>query len=208
MIRLLIADDHQLVLHGIEGLFDAPEFQIVKSCGDGFSAMAEIERGDCDVAILDIHMPGLSGLEVLTATRQQGLATKVVLLTSNINDAALVEAIRNGVDGLVLKETAASLLVNCVRAVSAGERWIDRDAMSRAFSLLSAPQSQTGKLTGREAEVARHVAEGLRNKEIAARTGISEGTVKVHLHKIYEKLNVSSRTELAIYIRDAGARAR
>jgi two-component system nitrate/nitrite response regulator NarL len=204
MIRLLIADDHQLVLRGVEGLFATGEFQIVHLCTDGVAAMELIESAACDVAVLDINMPGRSGLEILKAVRAKRLAAKIVLLTSNIDDDALVEAIRNNVEGLVLKETAAALLVACVRAVSAGEQWIDRDAMSRALRLLSATPapSAAAKLTERETEVARFVALGLRNKEIAARASISEGTVKMHLHNIYEKLGVGSRTELAIHVRD------
>jgi DNA-binding NarL/FixJ family response regulator len=206
MIRLLIADDHALVLRGIEGLFHDNEFQISHLCSDGDAAMELIAAGACDVAVLDIRMPGLSGLDILRAVRRDALAAKIVLLTSNIDDESLVEAIKNNVEGLVLKETAASLLVTCVKSVSEGERWIDRDAMGRALKLLSALPSADSvvRLTERESEVAKFVALGLRNKEIAARTNITEGTVKMHLHNIYDKIGVGSRTELAMYVRDAG----
>lgn len=206
MIRLIVADDHPLVLRGIEGLFDQGEFQVVGLCGDGVAAMAMIEQGACDVAVLDINMPGLSGIDILKAVRQQGLPVKVVLLTSSIDDASLVGVIRTGVDGLVLKEAAAEVLVTCVRSVCAGSTWIDRDVMARALQLLSDGPAQSGgsRLTDREIEVARYVAEGLRNKEIAARASISEGTVKMHLHNIYEKIGIGSRTELALFVRDGG----
>ncbi len=205
MIRLLIADDHPIVLKGIEGLFAADAFQVTGTFTDGAAAMAQIEAGVCDIAVVDLHMPGLSGLEILRRSRELDLPARIVILTSSIDDDDLVEAIRLKADGLVLKETAASLLVTCVQTVAAGGQWIDRDAMGRALLRLSAPQpAAAGKLTAREADVARSVALGLRNKEIAEKASISEGTVKMHLHNIYEKLGIGSRTELAIYVRDVG----
>jgi two-component system nitrate/nitrite response regulator NarL len=204
--RLVVADDHPLVLRGIKGLFEASDFRIVQLCTDGVAAMEQIELGACDVAIIDVRMPGMSGIEILNAVRQRGLPVKIVLLTSNIDDDRLLEVIRKKVDGLVLKETAASLLVTCVRSVSAGSQWIDRDAMSRALQCLTStsPQQPGAKLTQREIEVARYVGAGFRNKQIAGEANISEGTVKMHLHKIYEKLGIGSRTELVIYMRNSG----
>jgi DNA-binding NarL/FixJ family response regulator len=206
MIRIVVADDHPLVLRGIEGLFASDEFAIVGLFEEGLSALSLIEDGACDVAVLDVSMPGISGLDILRIVRQRALPVKIVLLTSNIEDDDLVAAVRNRVDGVVLKETAASLLVTCVRAVSAGEQWIDRAATSRVLQKLTAgPAPEPAKLTEREAEIARHVSRGLRNKDIADRTGITPGTVKMHLHNIYEKVGVSSRTELAIYMREQSA---
>jgi DNA-binding NarL/FixJ family response regulator len=202
MIRLLVADDHPLVLRGIEGLFEPSEFEVVGLCADGAEAMARIEQADCDVAVLDIAMPGLSGIEILKRVRRQELPVKIVLLTSTIDDDSLVDVVRERVDGLVLKEAAADVLVACVRAVCRGETWIDREAMARALRKLAAPPP--AKLTEREVEVAQLVAQGLRNKEIAYRASISEGTVKMHLHNIYEKLGVGSRTELVLHVRDKG----
>jgi two-component system nitrate/nitrite response regulator NarP len=207
MRRLIVADDHPLVLRGVEGLFDHGEFEIVGLCADGLAAMQLIERGDCDAAVLDIHMPGMSGVEILKDVRRRALPVKIVLLTSSIDDSSLVEVIRIGVDGLVLKEAAAEVLVACVKSVCAGSTWIDRDVTSRALQLFAGTPSQppgAGKLTDRETEVARFVASGLRNKEIAARANISPGTVKMHLHNIYEKIGIGSRTELAMYVRDKG----
>lgn len=206
MARLLIADDHPLVLRGVEGLFDAAEFQIVAVCTDGVAALAQIRAGVCDVAVIDLHMPGMSGLQVLREVREAGLDVKIVLLTATIDDASLIEAINRNVDGLVLKETAASLLVSCVQSVRGGRPWIDRDAMARAIRALTLADGRrpAAKLTGRETEVARFVAAGLRNKDIADRANISEGTVKMHLHNIYEKVGIGTRTELAIYVRENG----
>jgi two-component system nitrate/nitrite response regulator NarL len=203
MINLLIADDHPLVLKGVEGLFDPQEFRIAAICTDGADALEQIRAGVCDIAVIDLHMPGRTGLDILRAVREAALPVKIVLLTATVDDGTLVEAIQGEVDGLVLKESAASLLVTCVNSVRDGTAWIDKHAMARAFSALT-PSPHAPRLTEREAEVARHVASGLRNKEIAARANITEGTVKMHLHNIYEKIGIGTRTELAIYVRDVG----
>jgi two-component system nitrate/nitrite response regulator NarP len=206
MIRILIADDHPLVLRGVEGLFDPAEYAVVVTCADGAMALEQIQAGACDIAVIDLNMPGRTGLEILREVRQMGSPVRIVILTATIDDAGLVEAINCGVDGLVLKETAADLLVKCVESVRQGVPWIDRSAMSRALRVLAATESRPAgaRLTGREGEVARLVAAGLRNKEIADRAGITEGTVKMHLHNIYEKLGIGTRTELAIHVRDIG----
>ena len=203
MTRLLIADDHPLVLKGVEGLFDPAEFTIVAVCTDGDAALGQIRSGACDIAVLDLHMPGRSGLEILRAARAESLPVKIVLLTATVEDASLAEAVRADVDGLVLKESAASLLVTCVKSVRDGKSWIDQHAMARAVTARP-PSPRANRLTERETDVARHVALGLRNKEIAARANITEGTVKMHLHNIYEKIGIGTRTELAIYVRDVG----
>jgi two-component system nitrate/nitrite response regulator NarL len=206
MIRILIADDHPLVLRGVEGLFDPADYQVVATCADGAAALEQIQAGGCDIAVIDLNMPGRTGLDILREVRRTASSVRIVLLTATIDDASLVEAINCGVDGLVLKETAAELLVKCVESVRQGVPWIDRSAMSRALRVLAATESRPAgaRLTSREGEVAGFVAAGMRNKEIADRAGISEGTVKMHLHNIYEKLGIGTRTELAIYVRDVG----
>lgn len=201
MIRLLIADDHPIVLRGIESLFETRDTYTVRTCPDGARAWQVITDGACDLAILDLNMPGMSGLDVLRAARSENSPAKFVLLTAAIDDASLTEAVRLGVDGLVLKDNAASLLLKCVDAVLDGDRWIERSAATRAMNLLARPSGERAlRLTEREETVARFVAQGLRNKQIAERASITEGTVKMHLHNIYEKLSVTSRTELALFM--------
>lgn len=206
LARLLIADDHPLVLRGVEGLFDPTEFEIVALCTDGVVALEQIRAGVCDLAVIDLHMPGASGLQVLREVRDAGLDVKIIILTATVDDASLIELINRNVDGLVLKETAASVLISCVQSVRGGKPWIDRDAMARAIRALTLTEARDpgARLTGRETQVAQLVAAGLRNKEIADRTNISEGTVKMHLHNIYQKIGIGTRTELAIYVRESG----
>jgi DNA-binding NarL/FixJ family response regulator len=200
-IRVVLVDDHQIVLHGLRQLFDRhDDFRVVAACSDGPSAVTAVAEHDPDVLVLDLRMPQHSGLDVLRTLAGKHERCRRVLLTAAIRDDEVMEAIKLGVTGLVLKESAPEVLLECVRAVHAGRQWIERDTVTRA--LQSAIARDSGKaadaLTPRELEIVRMVAQGLRNKAIAERLSISEGTVKVHLHNIYEKLGVDGRLELVL----------
>jgi DNA-binding NarL/FixJ family response regulator len=133
---------------------------------------------------------------------------RTVLLTAAITDNEVVEAIRLGAQGVVLKESDPETLLQCVRNVHAGQQWIDRETMSRAFGRAvqreSAARSAARILTPRETEIVGMVAQGLRNKAISERLSISEGTVKIHLHNIYEKAKVDGRLELVLWAQEQG----
>jgi DNA-binding NarL/FixJ family response regulator len=205
-IRLLLADDHPIVLAGLRGLFeDTGGFEVVASCRDGLTAVEEAERLRPDVAILDLRMPGMSGIEVLREMKKKTLATRTVILAATIDELDAVEAMRLGVNGLILKEMAPTQLVSCVRKVHAGEQWIEKNAVGRAIERLIA-QNETmsslrALLTERELTVMKLVAEGLGGKEIASKLGVSYGTIKSHLHSIYGKRGVKGRVGLMNYAR-------
>lgn len=205
-IRLVLADDHPLVLEGIARLIEhEPDLAVAARCGDGEAVLAAVREHQPDVLVLDLHMPRLSGMEVLRQAAAEGLSLRVVLLTAEIAEEALFEAVRLGVRGVMLKDMASDQLVRCIRAVHAGGQWLEHHLTGWTFERLlareAARQKSTKILTAREIELVRLVSEGLRNKEVAYRLGITEGTVKIHLHRIYEKLGVSSRVELANYAR-------
>jgi DNA-binding NarL/FixJ family response regulator len=204
-IRLVLADDHPIVLDGLEALFRLErDFQVVARCTDGAAALATLRRHRPDILVLDIHMPRTDGLAVLRELHQERLPTKVVLLAAALNDFEVLEALRLGVRGMVLKDLAPQLLVQCVRKVHAGEQWLERHAIGRMLDTLRRSEAGGGGrdgddlLTPREIELVRMVAGGLRNKEMAKRLAISEGTIKTHLHNIYRKLQVQSRVELVL----------
>jgi DNA-binding NarL/FixJ family response regulator len=208
-ISLVLADDHPLVLDGLEGLFGhEPDFEVLARCRDGEEALRAVRELKPDVLILDIRMPKMDGLELVRAMRGEGLMTRVVLLTAALDDDALLDAVRLGVKGIVLKEMAPQLLVQCARTVHAGEQWLEKRSVSQALERFLAREAEERRiaelLTPREIEIVRQVAQGQRNKEIARELSISEGTVKVHVHHIYQKLCVNSRVELATYARDRG----
>lgn len=206
-IRVVLADDHAIVLHGLKRLFEGhADFEVVECCRDGADALTAARADRCDVLVLDLRMPGLTGLEVLKTLAGEKRQCRTVLLTAAINDDDVVEAIRLGAQGVVLKEASPEVLLECVRKVHRGEQWIDREMMSRAFGRVArretASRDAARILTPREIEIVRMIAQGLRNRAIAERLSISEGTVKIHLHNVYEKLQVDGRLELMLYAQE------
>lgn len=208
-IRLVLADDHPIVLDGLEQIFRLdPECEVVARCRDGHETLKALRLHRPDVLVLDVRMPGLDGIAVLEAMKAEGLPARVVLLTAALEDEQLVAALRLGVGGVVLKEMAPQLLVEAVKEIHAGGRWLDKGSVQRALDRLllrEAESREAGqRLTPRELEIARMVAEGSRNRAIADKLFISEGTVKIHLHNIYEKTGVDGRLELAVHAQKKG----
>lgn len=200
MKRVLIADDHPIMLSGIEAVLRDTDYQVVATVADGAAVFEALPVAEPDILILDVKMPHHSGVDILRSLRREGDMRPVVLLTADLSNQALLEAVELGVNGIIMKEGAQGLLATCLDHVSNGRRWIDREVMERALTLKVKGNEQRGlaKLSNRERQISWLVAQGRRNRDIAAELGITEGTVKVRLHKIYEKLGVGSRTELAI----------
>lgn len=208
-IRLVLADDHPIVLNGLAQLFRAePGFEILALCPDGEAAIQAVRQHRPDILILDLRMPLKDGLAVLREVRGEQPSPRVVLLTAALDDHEVLEAVRLGVDGVVLKETAPDVLLRAVRQVYSGGQWLERqsvgEALKRTLEREAEARGLSGVLTPREIEIARMVASGLRNKEIGEKLCISEGTVKIHLHNIYDKLKVPGRLELAFYLQKKG----
>jgi DNA-binding NarL/FixJ family response regulator len=208
-IQLVLADDHPLVLDGLEQLFRlSRDFIVVARCRDGEETLKALRLYRPDILILDVRMPRCDGLEVLRVLQNENLPTRVVLLTADLEEEQLLEALQLGVGGIVLKEMAPRLLVDAVREVHTGGRWVDKGSANRALEKLLRREEESHdaepSLTPRELEIVRSVARGLRNKTIAEQLQITEGTVKIHLHNIYQKLEVSGRGELAFHARSKG----
>jgi DNA-binding NarL/FixJ family response regulator len=208
-IRLVLADDHPIVLDGLEQLFHLEQdFSVVARCRDGEEALRALRTLRPDVLVLDIRMPRCDGLQVLRALKTESLPTRVVLLTAALEEDHLLEALQLGVGGIVLKEMAPRLLVDAVREVHAGGRWLDKVSSNRALERFLQRDVEGREaappLTPRELEIVRLVVRGLRNRSIAEQLFISEGTVKIHLHNIYQKLEVGGRLELAAHARSKG----
>ncbi len=208
-IRVVLVDDHPIVLQGLRLLFERQAgFTVLASCTDADAALETLRTERPDVLVLDLRMPGRSGLDVLRTMAEEQIACRAVLLTANIADAELVEAMKLGVTGVVLKESPPDALIECVRHVHDGRQWIDRDMASRALRSVLQRQEQAEQaaevLTPRELDIVRMICEGRRNRKIAEGLSISEGTVKVHLHNIYEKLGLEGRMELVLYARQRG----
>ena len=204
MISVLIADDHAFLRTGVEAVLRGSRFEIVATASNGIEALAAIEGNDPMIAIFDLRMPLMDGLAALQELRHRGDNRPVVLLTAELSDEQLLEAIKASVNGILMKDGAEDRLLTCLNAVYSGQRSIDPAMVERAM-LLSINGPPPGPLDGlapRELKIAALVARGMRNRAIADDLAMTEGTVKVYLHHIYEKLGVENRTELAMLARD------
>jgi DNA-binding NarL/FixJ family response regulator len=206
---ILIADDHPIVLSGLSALIQSdPAFTVVGTATDGRAAVDKIEMLRPDIAVLDLNMPLLTGLEVLSALRHRGDNQKVILLAATLTDAEVFDASENGAAGILLKEMAPSTLMECLKVVSGGGRWLASEIVEAAISTETNRRDRwkllSSRLTSREAEIVALIVRGLPNKEIAFALGISEGTTKVHLNNIFRKLGVISRPGLLAMARGEG----
>lgn len=204
-LRVVLAEDHTMVLEGLRALLAFErDIEIVETCKDGDEAVEAVARHRPDVLVTDAVMPGTDGLESVARLRADGGCPPTVLLAASMDDATLLRAIQLGVEGLVLKESAAAGLVAAIRRVASGERAIPPVLGERALELLSREEDSDTVLTPREEEVVRLVAAGESNKRVALQLGLSKGTVKQYLHTAYRKLNVSNRVQLSLVARERG----
>lgn len=209
-IRLVLVDDHPIILHGLQRLFEQEaDIEVVRTCIKIDEAVEAVRSTQPDVLVLDLKMQDGHGLDVLRALAADGRSCRTVILTAAMRDDELAEAMELGVAGIVLKESPPASLIDCVRDVHRGERRVDVEALARAANAgrprsLPLPGERMPALTPRETEIVRLVAQGLRNKELAQRLSITEGTVKIHLHNIYDKLGVDGRLELVLTAQQKG----
>jgi two-component system nitrate/nitrite response regulator NarP len=196
MTRVLLADDHPMIQSAVEALLRGSDYELVSKVSTGDEALRAIERLEPEIVILDVQMPEGDGIEVLRRMRSNGDNRRVVLLTASIDDRRFAEALALKVDGALMKTSDPALLIDCLDSVSVGEEWIDSQLKEQPGLPGKARRGIT--LSPRERDLVSLVRQGLRNRDIAQRLGITEGTVKVYLHSIFEKTGVANRTELAI----------
>ena len=200
-VSVVVADDHPVVLRGITEILRAePDISVVAACNGGRDATAAIQQFAPDVALLDIIMPDLNGLDVLLSIVRHGFKTNVVLLTAVATDDRILAAMTGGAKGLLFKDAAPDNVVDCVREVAKGNLWFPHGLVNAAVERESGSQADgkcsIGVLTPRERQLALLVSEGLSDKLIAEQLNLAEGTVKTHLHNIYKKLGIPNRTTL------------
>jgi len=208
-VTLVLGDEHPIVLDGLEHLFRLQNnFKILARCTTGEDTLRDVQKHRPDILVFDIHIRRENGLIVLKEITKRKLPTRCVIFTAALNDDEILEAIRLGASGMVLKHMPAKLLIECVRKVQAGKKWFERDSLATALHKLvqreRAAQLAYENLSSRQMQILRMVAAGLHNKEIGKKLFISEGTVQVHMHNIYERLDVKSRLALALYARETG----
>jgi two-component system nitrate/nitrite response regulator NarL len=195
--RILVADDHPMIRTALDVLLRGTDFILVGQAGTGAETIEAVRDKDPDIVLLDVRMPDGSGIDVLKKIRDRGDQRRIVLLTAGITDGALIDALELGVDGIVLKNADPAFLLECLETVRIGGVWIDPDLKGRVQELEAKADSRPS-LAPREKQLIALVRKGLRNREIAKQLGVTEGTVKVYLHAIFDKVEVANRTELAI----------
>ena len=205
MISVLLADDHQVVLSGLKAMLAGePEFRVVGEATDGLQVVPLVEQHKPDVLVLDLMMPGLNGLEVARQLDKRAPSTKVVILSMHANEAYVVEALRAGAAGYVLKQSPGNELGQAIRAVMTGRRYLSpplSDEVLRRFEerMTSAALDPYETLSGREREVLQLAAEGLTNAEIGKRLDIGKRTVETHRANLIRKLDLKSHADLVKY---------
>mgnify|MGYP001137931491 CR=1 FL=1 len=208
-IRIFIADDHGVLRAGLRTLLNAePDMTVVGEAADGYEAIRLAEELRPDVVLLDISMPGPGGIEVTRRLRQRIPQTRVLILTVHEDESLLLEALRVGAAGYIIKRAVESELINAIHAVWRGDLYV-HPAMTRALLRDLQPsaipeESPPEPLTPREVEVLRLVAQGYTNRQIAEALNISVRTVETHRANLTAKLHLNSRVELVRYAREHG----
>lgn len=202
MITVLLADDHRIVRQGLRALLEAEEdLSIVGETGDGLEVVGLVERTQPHVLIVDLMMPGLNGLEITRQVSKRSPTTQTIMLSMHASEAYVMEALRNGAAGYVLKDSGMEELVRAIREVSAGRHFLDSPLSERAIEVYKQKAAEGGldmyaTLTTREREVLQLAAEAESNREIAARLSISRRTVETHRANIMRKLNLHGQADL------------
>ncbi len=206
MNTLLLADDHQVLREALRMMLDTqPDLQVVAETGDGLEALALTEKHKPDVLIVDMMMPGLSGLEVARRTRRVSPATKVIVLSMHDAESYVVESLDAGVSGYVLKKSSSTELIFAIRQALAGALYLSPSLNERAIqayiqrSQESRAEDPFDALTDREREVFQLAAEGSSNPQIAERLSLSPRTVEMHRANLMKKLGLKSQTDLVKY---------
>ncbi len=205
MTTLVLAEDHHIVRQGLKALLaEEHSFKLLGEAGDGLEALELVARCKPNVLVLDLMIPRLHGLEVIRRVHADHPATRVIVLSMHSDEPYVVEALRSGALGYVLKDCTASNLIEAIRSVAAGRRYLSPSLAERAIDALFQNRGEAGldpyeTLTGRERLVLQLAAEGLNNPEVAERLFISARTAETHRANLMRKLSLHSQTDLVRY---------
>jgi len=210
-IRVLLVDDHTLFRSGIKSLLQRhDEFEVVGEAGDGLEGLKRARSLQPDVVLLDLHMPGVSGLEALKMIVEELPGVRVLMLTVSEDAQDLMDALRAGACGYLLKNIETEVLIDGVRRVAAGESVVSQQMTAKLIAGVrqqprtDQPLPDRERFSPRERDILVSLAQGESNKEIARRLDLAESTVKIHVQNIFKKLNMSSRVQVALYAVENG----
>jgi two-component system, NarL family, nitrate/nitrite response regulator NarL len=198
-LHILLLDDHSLFRESVSRLLNAEaDFDVVAHCGTIEEALQILRRKSIDLVLLDFDLGKGDGREFLRLAREQGFKGKVLVVTAGVENGAVAELIRSGISGVFRKHDSAALLAEGIRDVMAGKVWLDQEQLQTALRTEPRPPQggRTRRFTERERQVLSFVFEGLANKEIAGRIGVSEGSVKSTLQQLFSKTGVRTRSQL------------
>jgi DNA-binding NarL/FixJ family response regulator len=207
-IRVLVADDHPVFREGLRMLLETdPRIQVVGEASDGKEAAKLANELKPNLVLLDLRMPGCSGMEALRLIQRLSLPARILILATEVRKPEIIEALSHGASGIVLKETATHLLRKSIFTVMAGQYWIEREgvtdlahAVEKGSSAVSQnPTNKKWRLTPREEQIVAEVVAGKTNNEVAEALSVSAQTVKHHLTSIFDKIGVYNRLELALF---------
>lgn len=199
-IRIIIVDDHLLVRQGLKQIIELQGgLKVIGEASNGKDAINTIKELNPDIVLMDINMPILNGIETLKELKLQGIQCKVIMLTIHTEKEYLVEAVKLGASGYVLKDADSDVLIQAIKKAYTGDSYIPFNLVTELIKGYNDSNKNKFDLTEREIEVLKAIADGLSNKEIASLLYISEKTVKNHVSNIFRKLDINDRTQAAIY---------
>lgn len=210
-IRVLLVDDHTLFRSGIKSLLQrTDDFEVVGEAADGLEGIKRVRSLKPDVALLDLHMPGISGLEAVKVISEEMPDVNVLMLTVSEDAQDLMEALRAGACGYLLKNIETDTLVDAIRKAAQGESVVSQQMTAKLIQGVRNPPRvesaavERDRFSPRERDILASLAQGESNKEIARRLDLAESTVKIHVQNIFKKLNMSSRVQVALYAVENG----
>ena len=202
-VNILLADDHRMVREGIRCLLEnVPEFNVVGEAADGYECISLVNKTKPNIVLLDIDMPDMNGIEALRVIKEQKMICKVIMLTRHNEIDYLMKVLEIGCDGYILKESSFDTLKKAIFKVYSGNKYIEPNMMPLLNANMqekSNVKKRMSELTKREIDVLKMIASGAFNKEIASTLNISERTVKNHISNIFKKIEVSDRTQAAVF---------
>jgi len=210
-IRVLLVDDHTLFRSGIKSLLQrTDDFEVVGEAGDGLEGIKRVRSLKPDVALLDLHMPGVSGLEAVKVISEEMPEVNVLMLTVSEDAQDLMDALRAGASGYLLKNIETATLIEAIRKAAQGESVVSQQMTAKLIQGVRNPPKQEAaaverdRFSPRERDILASLAQGESNKEIARKLDLAESTVKIHVQNIFKKLNMSSRVQVALYAVENG----